>query len=626
MQSFIDQSVKITITMLLVLVSSASVLQAQRYELVWSDEFDANELDRDTWVVWRGPAFNNELQCYMDNPRNLYIKDGVLHLEAHRGSVNCSSRFMNFTSARISTDSTRIGWEFGRFEARMQMPPGQGFWPAFWLMPMRQIGWPRGGEIDIMEFRGNLVTETNGAVHFWRAGCASTLSQCHTYIDRTFDTGMDLSSDFNLYALEWTSEYFRWFFNDELFFELKIPDIDADSQPFTGPFHIILNLAVGGNYLPNPTSATVFPQALKVDYVRVFQNANAAPAINLEAGPGQFDAGEAIRLEIDATDTDGQIDSLWVYLDGNLIRRFSQAPYIVELDPPMEGCYELSAQALDNDGARSEMVNRTLRVGHGCNLAPWYDEPFNVGDVIPMWKYNRGGQGIGYFESTPHVNLGASLHDIPRRFEAVDLMPAEHSDTDYAVFESVAGDWKSYTVNVSHPGNYVLSVELSATVSSSMDVYLNGELVGFFNRLRSGPGERLIRELPVNNLPAGEHEIRILSRSGNIQYFVMMLEPGEGVSVPNNHEISPTGFELLPVYPNPFNPSAVVTVNASETAYAEVAVYNMLGQRVLLLHDGLLPAGLTRFDVNFSGNASGLYIVTVRSEDGIRHTTATLLR
>jgi len=614
------------IAVLFLMLVAGSVLEAQRYELVWSEEFEGDELDRDTWVLWNGPAFNNELQCYVDSPKNLYIEDGVLHLEAHRESVNCSNRFMNFTSARISTDSTRIGWEFGRFEARIQMPAGQGFWPAFWMMPMRRIGWPRGGEIDIMEYRGNRVTETNAAVHFWREGCASTLSQCHTYIDRTYETGTDLSQDFNLYALEWTPEYFRWFFNDTMYYELHIPSIPAESQPFTGPFHIILNLAVGGNYLPNPTSATVFPQALKIDYVRVFQNANISPVIDLESGRGHFEAGEAIQLDINAYDPDGTIDSLWVYLDGELIGEFDEPPFLIELAPPMEGCYELSAVASDNDGGRSELVSRTLEVGHGCVAAPWNQEPFTVGDIIPMWQYNRGGLGVGYFETTSGVNQGSVLHEVPRAFEAVDLVPAEHPDTDFAVFESTAGDWMSYFISVEQAGDYVLSVELSALVTSSMDVYLNGELAGFYNRIRTAPGERVFREVELNNLPAGLHEIRILSRSGNLQYFVMLLEPGELVSVPGVETALPTGFVLHPVFPNPFNPSAVVSVEVAESAHAELAVYNALGQRVLLLHDGVLPAGLSRFDLGLAGRASGVYIVVLRAEGVLMQTSATLLR
>lgn len=241
---------------------------AQNYELVWSDEFQDDVLDTDTWKFWHGPAYNEELQFYTNRPENAYLKDGYLHLEAHRESYNGK----DYTSARISTDSTKIGWQYGRFEARIKMPEGKGFWPAFWLMPMREIGWPRGGEIDIMEFRGNDPFTTTGAMHFWQAGCNSHPMECRKYLtdSHTVKT-QKLSDGFHLYALEWTGDGLIWFLDDVEFFRVGFDDFEADYNPFSGPFYIILNLAVGGTFLPNPDETTQFPQALIVDYVRVYQ-------------------------------------------------------------------------------------------------------------------------------------------------------------------------------------------------------------------------------------------------------------------------------------------------------------------------------------------------------------------
>ena len=240
---------------------------AEEFKLVWSDEFSGDSIDTDTWVFWEGPAYNNELQFYTSRPENAFIRDGKLHLTAHRESY----RGYDYTSARISTDSTRIGWKHGRFEARIKMPAGQGFWPAFWLMPMRNDGWPRGGEIDIMEFRGNELSTTTGAVHYWMSGCEGNPVECRNYIVGEIDAETDLSSDFNLYALEWDEEGLTWYFNDIEFLQVPFSDIDAEFEPFSTPFYIILNLAVGGNFLPNPDETTEFPRSLVVDYVRVYQ-------------------------------------------------------------------------------------------------------------------------------------------------------------------------------------------------------------------------------------------------------------------------------------------------------------------------------------------------------------------
>ena len=244
------------------------------YTLVWSDEFDGSEIDSETWVHWEGPAYNNELQYYTDRPENSYVEDGVLHLVAQRESFGGKE----YTSARISTDSTSIGWQFGRFEARIRMVEGKGFWPAFWLMPMRTDGWPRGGEIDIMEYRGNEPFTTSGAVHFWVGGCDGNSSECRKYISDTYTVESSKLSDvFNVYALEWDETGLHWFLNDTEFMHVPFTEIDAEFEPFSTPFYIILNLAVGGSFLPNPDDTTPFPQALEVDYVRVYKKSSTAP-------------------------------------------------------------------------------------------------------------------------------------------------------------------------------------------------------------------------------------------------------------------------------------------------------------------------------------------------------------
>lgn len=238
------------------------------YDLVWSDEFEGTDLDFNIWKPWIGPAYNNELQYYTDRKENIFLQDGKLHLQAQRENYNG----YRYTSARISTDSTRVGWKKGRFEARMKMPEGVGFWPAFWLMPINEPGWPKGGEIDIMEHRSNEPNTTTGAIHFWRNGCEGTNSQCMDYFvgSHTISDGK-LSDGFYIYALEWTDNEFIWYINDIAFRHVFFSEIDASPEAFAEPFYIILNLAVGGTFVDNPNENTEFPQSLVVDYVRVYE-------------------------------------------------------------------------------------------------------------------------------------------------------------------------------------------------------------------------------------------------------------------------------------------------------------------------------------------------------------------
>lgn len=239
----------------------------QEYKLVWSDEFNGDAINTETWKFWEGTAYNNELQYYTPRSKNAYIKDGKLYLEAHR--ENYMGR--GFTSARISTDSTSIGWEQGRFEARLKMPEGKGFWPAFWLMPIKDLGWPRSGEIDIMEYRGNEPYTTSGAIHFWKKECEKNPVECRKFFVEEFTQENKLSDTFHTYSLEWTNDALIWYLDDQEYQRIPFEEIEAEFDPFSGPFYIILNLAVGGDFLPNPDESTEFPQAFIVDYVRVYQ-------------------------------------------------------------------------------------------------------------------------------------------------------------------------------------------------------------------------------------------------------------------------------------------------------------------------------------------------------------------
>ena len=249
-------------------LGSSNVAIAQEYKLVWSEEFDGDSINKDIWNFWQGPAYNNELQFYSSREKNAYLKNGHLYLEAHK--ENCQGK--NYTSARISTDSTRIGWEKGRFEARIKMPEGKGFWPAFWLMPINDKDWPKSGEIDIMEYRGNEPFTTSGAIHFWKEGCTENMGECHTFLfDEYTNEEEKLSDQFYIYALEWTDEELIWYLDGKAYQRIPFSEVKAEFNPFTGPFYIILNLAVGGHFLPNPDKSTEFPQSLVVDYVRVYQ-------------------------------------------------------------------------------------------------------------------------------------------------------------------------------------------------------------------------------------------------------------------------------------------------------------------------------------------------------------------
>jgi beta-glucanase (GH16 family) len=240
------------------------------WQLVWSDEFDGTNVDRGRWTFdignGRGGWGNKELQYYTSRPTNVFASNGLLHLVARRENYQGCS----YTSTRLKTKGL-FSALYGRFEFRVKLPHGKGYWPALWLMPQNSIygGWPASGEVDIMESRGRTPTKVLGTLHF--GGPYPNHAQSHgpAY---TF-AGGDSVTNFHVYALEWTTNRFSWYVDNTLYETQTTWQTPGGPYPapFDQPFYIIMNLAVGGNFDGDPDGTTVFPGDMQVDYVRVYK-------------------------------------------------------------------------------------------------------------------------------------------------------------------------------------------------------------------------------------------------------------------------------------------------------------------------------------------------------------------
>lgn len=204
---------------------------------------------------------NNELQYYTDRTENVKVENGYLLITANEESFNGSS----YTSARLVTQGN-FDQKYGRFEARMRLPFGQGMWPAFWLLgsDIDSNPWPFCGEIDIMENRGSEPTLVSSAVH------GPGYSGGNPVLKR-YDLGNErVDTDFHIYGIEWGPEYINFYVDDVLYNQITPDDVPGE-WVYDHPFFIIINLAVGGNFGGNPNSETVFPQTMLIDYVRVYE-------------------------------------------------------------------------------------------------------------------------------------------------------------------------------------------------------------------------------------------------------------------------------------------------------------------------------------------------------------------
>jgi beta-glucanase (GH16 family) len=248
---------KILILSLLVLAFASC--RENKNNLVWSDEFNYHGLpDSSKWVYDTGYIANEELQYYTEKHiENAFVNGGYLMIIGKKESV----RNFNYTSARIKTEG-KFSVKYGRIEASMKLPVGQGMWPAFWMLGANipEVDWPKCGEIDIMEHI-NKTDTIYGTAHWDNNGHVS--SGGSTTGDVTL---------FHNYAIEWDQDSIRWLLDGKRYYGFSIKDGIKNTSAFHNPFFIILNLAIGGSWPGNPDSTTVFPDTVFVDYVRVYGN------------------------------------------------------------------------------------------------------------------------------------------------------------------------------------------------------------------------------------------------------------------------------------------------------------------------------------------------------------------
>ena len=244
------------------------------YTLAWSDDFngpDGSSPDLKKWSYDIGGNGwgNNELEYYTNRTQNAQIKGGNLVITAQQEAyTGADGVTRNYTSARLKTQGL-FSQAYGRFEARIKIPAGQGMWPAFWMLgnDITSVGWPKCGEIDIMENIGKEPGTVHGSLHGpSTSGPTSDLSAPFS-----LPAGQNFAGDFHLYAVEWEPGTIRFYVDTNLYATFTSSQWPAGGAwVFDHPFFILLNVAVGGSWPGSPDSTTVFPQQMLVDYVRVY--------------------------------------------------------------------------------------------------------------------------------------------------------------------------------------------------------------------------------------------------------------------------------------------------------------------------------------------------------------------
>lgn len=255
--------------------------QTGEYELVWQENFDGTgKPDASKWAYEIGFIRNEELQYFTDSLKNVRQENGNLIIEGYKEQITNKNfvseedaswidnrEFAEYTSGSISTEGL-VSWQYGKIEIRAKLPKGVGQWPAIWMMGenLRTVYWPKCGEIDIMEHVGFTKDTIYGTVH--------TESFNHTK-----GTGVgkgvfiaDPYEEFHTYSVEWDTEKIDFLLDDEVYHSFANENKSVDEWPFDQPFHLKLNVSVGGSWGgAQGIDDSVFPQKMVIDYVHVYQ-------------------------------------------------------------------------------------------------------------------------------------------------------------------------------------------------------------------------------------------------------------------------------------------------------------------------------------------------------------------
>jgi len=246
--------------------------QSSFSNLVWSDEFNYQGLpDSLKWSYDKGKGCpdncgwgNNELQFYTWNRKeNARVEDGSLVIETRKENFEGAG----YTAARL-VSKNKGDWKYGRFEIRAKLPAGKGMWPAIWMLPTKWVygGWPESGEIDIMENVGYYPDSIFGTVHTGAYNGALGTQKVKSIVTK------NMSTSFHIYGMEWTADTIAFFVDGKKYNVFKNDHTGSATWPFDQEFHLLFNIAVGGNWGGKyGVDDTIFPQQLVIDYVRVYQ-------------------------------------------------------------------------------------------------------------------------------------------------------------------------------------------------------------------------------------------------------------------------------------------------------------------------------------------------------------------
>ena len=581
----------------------AFTISAQNYRLVWSDEFDGTSINSSNWTHetgWNNGWGNHELEYYTARPENSFIENGKLVIVAKK--ENYSGK--NYTSARMKTQG-KFSFKYGKIEALMKLPYGKGMWRAFWMLGdnISSVGWPKGGELDIMEMLG---VGANDRKVYGTADWDNHGQQASAGGNKSLTFGK-FADGFNIFAVTWDATTIRWYLNGYNYYTLDTSP--SGLSAFRKKFFIILNVAVGGDWPGNPDGSTVFPQRMEVDYVRVYQDAGKVPSISLNIAEDSLFVTpySNIDLSLSASDPDGSVSKVEIFQGDAVLKTLTSAPYNYSWQNLYQVCYSLRAKVTDNSGNTISSKSVFVKVGDACVQAPYLGSAVTVPGTIEAENYDLGGSGVAYSDKES-ANYGGDY----RTMEGVDIEASnEHG---YNVGWTNAGEWMEYTFNVKDRGIHsIISRVAAQSAGGKFHLEIDGvDVTGSLTVPETG-GWQKFADLQKSGvfIMEGDHVLRfVVENSGfNLNYFTINLDLATGV---DDNLAIPAELELDQNYPNPFNPNTQISFMLPVESHISLKVFNALGEEVAELVNDVRHEGRYYADFNAAGLPSGIYIAVLK--------------
>jgi beta-glucanase (GH16 family) len=636
---------------------------AQCDELVWAEEFDYAGLpDEEIWTMETGAGGwgNNELQYYRADTSNALVENGILTITARKENYGGSS----YTSSRLITRD-KVEFQYGRVEARLRLPYGQGIWPAFWLMGenISEAGWPACGEIDIMEMVGGDPGDrtVHGTAHWDNNGSHASYGKAYSLSSGRF------ADDFHLFSVAWTPQTIKWYVDSILYNTIDITP--AGLSEFHNRFFVLLNLAVGGNWPGNPDATTVFPQRLEADYIRLYKSENM---LDIQGStsvmkkqmhlkytlPYVESWGYQWSLPEDAEIVSGQgtggIKVNWGCQDGEVACTVTGSCGLYHLSLPVAvdakneirgpmfadaGAGELlfyvtemnetsytwsvpeDAEIAEGQGSDSILVNWgsvftgvSVITTNSCGPDTLFHQVLKTGQYpYPDPLVPHAIPGVISAADYDYGGEGIAYHDLtaanegpgPRQEERVDTENRDNGTANVGWIES--GEWLEFTIEVEKAGNYDLSLRVASNNASGgpFSILVNGEQrMDPIPVAGTGGWDRFVTIRPGSILlNVSDTLMRVNFTAGGFNLGRMTFQyNATGVEVPSQNR------HTLSIYPNPAG--RMITIFSPHPDH-HFQIIGLDGAAVL---EGESARQLQEVDI--SGLGAGSYLVLSRTPGG----------